>query len=101
IVACNFGEKGKLENLRTLLSAGAMAPYWFNVRRAARRHIGTLRMMTVRCYLAPSSIEGFGVFTTIPIRKGQEVWRYNPDFDLSYSQEKIAQMPEHIREFMD
>lgn len=58
-------------------------------------------MMTVRCYLAPSSIEGLGVFTAVRIRKGDEVWRYDPDFDLSYPIDKIATAPEHIREFMD
>ena len=86
------------------LSAGALscsAPYWLNVRRAARRFSGQMRMMTVRCYLAPSSIEGLGVFATVPIRKGEEVWRYNPDFDLSYPVDRIAAAPEHIREFME
>ena len=58
-------------------------------------------MMTVRCYLAPSLIEGFGVFASVPIKAGDEVWRYNPDFDLSYPIEKIANAPDHIREFMD
>lgn len=58
-------------------------------------------MMTVRCYLAPSAIEGFGVFTKQAIKKGEEVWRYVPEFDVSYSMDQIAKMPEHIREFMD
>lgn len=58
-------------------------------------------MMTVRCYLAPSPIEGLGVYTSVPILRGSEVWRYNPDFDLSYPIEKIMNGPAHIREFMD
>lgn len=58
-------------------------------------------MMTVRCYLAPSLIEGLGVYTSVPIQRGSEVWRYNPDFDLSYPIAKIATAPDHIREFMD
>lgn len=58
-------------------------------------------MMTVRCYLAPSLIEGLGVYTSVPIKRGSEVWRYNPDFDLSYPIAKIAAAPDHIREFMD
>lgn len=58
-------------------------------------------MMTIRCYLAPSPIEGLGVYTSVPIPRGSEVWRYNPDFDLSYPVEKIMNAPDHIREFMD
>jgi len=58
-------------------------------------------MMTVRCYLAPSPIEGLGVYSAVSIREGEEVWRYNPDFDLSYPTAKIASSPDHIQEFMD
>tara|TARA_R110002126_G_scaffold20441_6_gene75598 strand:- start:1207 stop:1674 length:468 start_codon:yes stop_codon:yes gene_type:complete len=58
-------------------------------------------MMTVRCYLAPSRIEGLGVYTSVAIPRGTEVWRYNSDFDLSYPIAKIAAAPDHIREFMD
>ena len=58
-------------------------------------------MMNVRCYLAPSPIEGLGVYTSVSIREGEEVWRYNPDFDLSYPTAKIASAPDHIREFME
>ena len=58
-------------------------------------------MMKVRCYLAPSTIEGLGVFTSVSITAGEEVWRYDADFDPSYPIEKIATAPEHIREFME
>ncbi len=58
-------------------------------------------MMSIRCYLAPSEIEGLGVFAAVPVRKGQEIWRYNPDFDLSYPITRISEAPEHIREFME
>ena len=58
-------------------------------------------MMTVRCYLAPSRIEGLGVFATEPIARGDTVWRFDPNFDQSFSTETILTQPKHIREFLE
>lgn len=58
-------------------------------------------MMTVRCYLAPSAIEGLGVFAAEPIARGGIAWRFNPQFDQVFSYETLADQPEHVREFLE
>lgn len=58
-------------------------------------------MMMVRCYLAPSTIEGLGVFTAVDIRKGGLVWLYDSRFDVSYQTEDLERAPLHFREFME
>jgi SET domain-containing protein len=58
-------------------------------------------MMLVPTYLAPSPIEGLGVFTRVPIRQGDPVWRFDRNFDQVIAVAAIAAAPEHIREFMD
>ena len=58
-------------------------------------------MMMVRAYLAPSSIEGLGVFCHEAIRKGDLVWLYDPRFDVSYFKDDLERVPAHFREFLE
>lgn len=58
-------------------------------------------MMMVRCYLAPSSIEGLGVFSTTDIRKGDLVWLFDPRFDTSIARADMESALPHIREFLE
>lgn len=58
-------------------------------------------MMIVRCYLAPSSIEGLGVFCHDDIKKGQNVWVSDPILDHRIPVSKLAEVPPHVAEFLD
>lgn len=58
-------------------------------------------MMMVRCYLAPSAIEGLGVFSHVDIRAGSLVWLFDPRFDASYFREDVDTVPAHFREFLE
>ena len=58
-------------------------------------------MMTVRCYLAPSRIEGLGVFCDRDIAKGENVWRHEPLLDQRVSADELARLEPHIREFVE
>ena len=58
-------------------------------------------MMTVRCYLAPSSIEGLGIFCRDPIAKGQVIWQSDPLLDMRIPIDHLGQYPEHVREFIE
>jgi SET domain-containing protein len=58
-------------------------------------------MMTVRCYLAPSDIEGLGVFCRDDIRKGDVIWTHDPVLDLRIPVSKVALYPPHVQEFID
>ena len=58
-------------------------------------------MMTIKCYLAPSKIEGLGVFTSEAIAKGVVAWRFNPCLDQVISLKTIETQPDHIRDFLE
>ena len=58
-------------------------------------------MMTVRCYLAPSAIEGLGVFTANHISHGELVWKFDPEFDQIFSTDYIKGQPGHVKEFLE
>lgn len=57
--------------------------------------------MTVRCYLAPSIIEGLGVFTTYHISQGEIIWQFDPEFDQVFPIGYPKTQPNHIREFLE
>lgn len=58
-------------------------------------------MMLVPCYLAPSKIEGLGVFSRVPINRGQVVWRFDDRFDRMISKSDISASEPHLREFFE
>ena len=58
-------------------------------------------MMLVPTYLAPSSIEGLGVFTRVPIRKGEMVWKFDRTFDQIIPVSTLQTALPHIQEFME
>lgn len=58
-------------------------------------------MLTVPCYLAPSKIEGLGVFCHTDIRKGQVIWQHDPMMDVRLPKSKVAELPEHVQVFVD
>lgn len=57
-------------------------------------------MFLVPTYVAQSSIDGFGVFTSVDIPKSAIVWRFDPAFDRTYSADEISAFPESVREFI-
>ena len=58
-------------------------------------------MMLVRSYLAPSSIEGLGVFSHDNIKQGDLVWRFDPRIDQLIKRADLDAMDERTREFID
>ena len=58
-------------------------------------------MMTVRSYLAPSAIEGLGVFCRDPVARGEVVWRHDPLLDLRVPRARLADYPANVREFIE
>ena len=54
-------------------------------------------MIIVPTYLSPSSIHGLGVFAREPIRKGDTVWKFNPRFDLTFSEADFEALPPSVR----
>ena len=48
----------------------------------ARRARRSVALLLVKTYIAPSEIEGVGVFAAEPIRNGAAIWRSDPTFDM-------------------
>jgi uncharacterized protein len=57
-------------------------------------------MMMVGTELRPSSIHGIGVFLTEPVRAGQLVWRFDSRIDRVFSDDELADLPDHVEAFL-
>ncbi len=57
-------------------------------------------MLMVSTYLAPSAIEGLGVFAGEFIERGRLVWSLNPLFDISIRESEIEGLPQHMQDFI-
>ena len=58
-------------------------------------------MMLIPTYVAPSRIEGVGVFAAEDIPAGVLIWRLDPQLDRLLSREEIAVLPEVHRTFVE
>jgi SET domain-containing protein len=57
-------------------------------------------MLMVSTYLAPSAIEGLGVFAGEFIERGRLLWSLNPKFDIFVEQSEIDGFPPHMQDFI-
>jgi uncharacterized protein len=57
-------------------------------------------MLTVSTYLAPSVIEGIGVFAGEYIRRGRLIWNLNPKFDIFIYANEIDAYPPYLQDFV-
>ena len=57
-------------------------------------------MLTVSTYLAPSAIDGLGVFSGEYIERGRLLWSLNPKFDIFIHASEIEAYPPFLREFV-
>ncbi|MCR9128003.1 MAG: SET domain-containing protein-lysine N-methyltransferase [Alphaproteobacteria bacterium] len=58
-------------------------------------------MLLIDTYVGPSPIEGVGVFAAEPIKAGQIIYRFEPDFDRLIALSDADRLPEPIRRFID
>ncbi len=58
-------------------------------------------MMLVRTYVAPSSIEGLGVFADEDIPANTLIWCLDPKFTVTFSPEELKELPDYQREFVE
>ena len=58
-------------------------------------------MLLVPTRVAPSPIQGLGLFAAADIAEGAEVWRYAEGFDLLLPVEEIPALPEAFRAYLD
>jgi SET domain-containing protein len=57
-------------------------------------------MLLISTYLAPSAIEGIGVFAAEPIARGNLMWSLNPKFDVFVHPNEIEGLPAHMQDFI-
>lgn len=57
-------------------------------------------MLMVSTYLAPSAIEGLGVFAGERIERGQLMWSLDPKFDIFIHVGEIETYPLHMQEYI-
>ncbi len=57
-------------------------------------------MLTVATYVAPSAIEGLGLFAAEPIAAGTLVWRFDPLLDLIFPEAHLALYPPGTQAFL-
>lgn len=57
-------------------------------------------MMLVPCYLAASQIEGLGVYSREPIKKGQLIWKFDPRIDRVIPLDSFSDADERLDDFL-
>ena len=58
-------------------------------------------MLLIDTYVAPSAIEGLGLFAATDIKRGTPVWKFDQKFDLLFERAEIAGFPEAQRRLME
>lgn len=58
-------------------------------------------MMLVSTYVAPSAIEGVGVFAAEPIAAGTRIWRLEPSFDRLIRQQDVLTLTPSVQAFVE
>lgn len=58
-------------------------------------------MMLVPTYVAPSLIEGVGVFAAEPIRRGAVIWRLDPNFDRLVPGDSVGGLDPVMQAFIE
>jgi SET domain-containing protein len=57
-------------------------------------------MLLIATYVAPSAIEGLGVFAGESTSRGSLIWSLNPKFDIFVHQTEIGALPPHMQTFI-
>jgi SET domain-containing protein len=57
-------------------------------------------MLMVSTYIAPSAIEGLGVFAGEPVQRGQLMWSLDPKFDIFIQVSEIEGYPPHLQDYI-
>lgn len=57
-------------------------------------------MLLISTYLAPSAIEGIGVFAAEPVARGNLMWNLNSKFDVFVHPHEMEGLPAHMQDFI-
>lgn len=56
-------------------------------------------MLLIHGTVRPSKIQGLGFFSGVDVSKGQKIWQYSPLFEISLTDEALAGLPAHVRQW--
>jgi hypothetical protein len=57
-------------------------------------------MLLISTYVAPSAIEGLGVFADEYVPRGSLMWKLNPKFDIFLNETELGALPPHMQSFI-
>jgi uncharacterized protein len=57
-------------------------------------------MLLISTHVAPSSIEGLGVFSDDYVPSGTLIWSLNSKFDIFVNETEIGALPPHVQSFL-
>jgi SET domain-containing protein len=57
-------------------------------------------MLLISTYVAPSSIEGLGVYSDEYVPCGSLIWSLNPKFDVFVNEIVLGSLPAHVRSYI-
>lgn len=58
-------------------------------------------MMLIDTFVAPSPIEGVGIFTAVDIGSGQAIWRFDPLFDIVLNAANVESLNTVQRQYLE
>jgi uncharacterized protein len=58
-------------------------------------------MLTIKASVKQSKVEGIGLFADEKIPKGTITWKFNPRFDLVFSEAEVEKMSQQQKDFLD
>jgi SET domain-containing protein len=58
-------------------------------------------MLLIRTYVAPSAIEGVGIFSAERIPAGALIWGLEPNFDRLIRRDEVSKLPPVLQEFVE
>lgn len=76
-------------------------PHWTGSSKetsAKSRQRARPDLLLVKHFVSASPIHNLGLFAVGPIKKGQEVWRFEPDYDVEIPAAMLADLDEDDRE---
>ena len=57
--------------------------------------------MYVKTKIAPSKIQGIGLFADEFIPKGTIIWKFTKGFDLKFTKEQIKKFPKQVKDYLN
>lgn len=57
-------------------------------------------MLLISTSVAPSAIEGLGVFADEYVSRGSLIWKLNPKFDIFVNEMELGALPRHMQSYL-